>query len=127
MPDNVPSYVGLAPMLPVTSVPRSIAFYEKLGFNVGNSHTPERASDPFWAWLYSGSAHLMINQADGPIQATRHSASIWIYTRDVESAHAALQSRGFEVGAVDYPFYNPGGEFHVHDPDGYAIYIAQAE
>jgi hypothetical protein len=45
----------------------------------------------------------------------------------VESAHAALQARGLDVGDIDHPFYNPGGEFHVHDPDGYAIFVAHAE
>lgn len=114
-------------MLPVTNVPRAIAFYESLGFTVGNSHTPEGAGEPFWAWLYNGRAHLMVNQADGPIQATHHSASIWVYTADVHDAHAILRARGVDVGEVDYPFYNRGGEFHVHDPDGYAIYIAKAD
>lgn len=128
MPEpSVPSYVGLAPMLPVTNVPRAIAFYESLGFQVGNSHTPEGASEPFWAWLYNGKAHLMVNQADGQVEATHHSASIWIYTGDVVAAHAALKARGVDVGDIDHPFYNPGGEFHVHDPDGYAVYIAKAD
>jgi hypothetical protein len=61
-----PEYMALVPMLPVTDVTRSVAFYEQLGFRVGNTH-------------------------------------------------------------VNYPFYNPRGEFHVHDPDGYAIFIAHAD
>jgi hypothetical protein len=35
----------------VRSVPRSIAFYQTLGFVVGNTHSPEGAREPSWAWL----------------------------------------------------------------------------
>lgn len=125
--DPVPEFVGLAPMLPVTSVSRAIAFYETLGFAVGNSHVPEGSTEPSWAWLYNGKAHLMVNQADGPVSATHHSASLWVYAKDVVATHAALRARGVDVGEVEYPFYNPRGEFHAHDPDGYAVFIAAAE
>lgn len=122
----LPQYVGLTPMLPVTDVARTIEFYEQLGFRIGNTHTPVDEQTPVWAWLYNGAAHIMINRADGVIQATHHSASVWLYTRDVKSAHESLNARGLDVGDVEYPFYNQGGEFHVHDPDGYAVFVAQA-
>jgi catechol 2,3-dioxygenase-like lactoylglutathione lyase family enzyme len=125
--DRHPAYVGLVPMLPVTSVARALEFYGQLGFQVGNAHTPDGDSAPVWAWLYNGQAQLMVNQADGAIDATHRSASLWLYTKDVKSAHAMLRSRGLDVGAIDTPFYNPGGEFHVHDPDGYAVFIAHAD
>lgn len=124
---GVPAYVGLAPMLPVSNVARSIAFYEELGFEVGNVHAPATGGNPVWAWLYNGQAHLMVNQSDGPIEATHSSASIWIYTRDVEGAHQTLKARGMDVGELEHPFYNLGGEFHVHDPDGYAVFVAHAD
>jgi catechol 2,3-dioxygenase-like lactoylglutathione lyase family enzyme len=122
-----PEYSGLVPMLPVTDVARTIAFYEQLGFRIGNAFTPDGASGPAWAWLQNGQAHLMINRAEQPLEATHDSASLWLYTADVKAAHALLQSRGLDVGEVSYPFYNQGGEFHVHDPDGYAVFIARAE
>lgn len=125
--DALPAYVGLAPMLPVTNVARAIEFYEEIGFRVGSSHAPEASGVPVWAWLFNGQAHLMVNQSDGPIEATHSSASIWLYTRDVEATHQLLKSRGMDVGDVEHPFYNPRGEFHLHDPDGYAIFVAHAD
>lgn len=34
---------------------------------------------------------------------------------------------GIEAGPLQHPFYLPLGEFIVHDPDGYAVMIAQHE
>src|SRR5690606_19732518 len=101
-------------------------FHRQLGVEVGGTHTPEGLSAPVWAWLRRGGTHMMINRAEAPITATHASASVWVYTKDVQSAHAALRSRGLDVGTIDHPPYNPRGEFHVHDPDVYAIFIAHA-
>lgn len=124
---EVPKYTGLVPMMPVTDVPRTIAFYQQLGFQVGNSVTMEGAEKPNWAWLYSGGAHVMINESEEPITASHASSGLWVYVHDVAGAHAFLTKRGVEVTEISYPFYNQGGEFHVHDPDGYAVFIAHAE
>jgi catechol 2,3-dioxygenase-like lactoylglutathione lyase family enzyme len=121
-----PSYAGSTPMFPVTNVALAIEFYHKLGFQTGNSHTPEGADKPVWAWLHSGKAHVMVNQSDHPIEATHHGVSLWLYIADVKAAHESLRTLGMDVSDIDYPFYNPGGEFHVHDPDGYAIFITHA-
>lgn len=126
-PPTHPSYAGLVPMLPVTNVARAMEFYAQLGFQAGNTHIPDGQDTPVWAWLHSSHAHLMLNQADRPIEASHQWTSLWIYTRDVAGAHAMLGARGLDVGDIDYPFYNPGGEFHVHDPDGYAVLIAHMD
>lgn len=124
---DTPKYSGLVPMIPVSDVPAAIAFYEQIGFKVGNSVTAEGQDKPNWAWLYNGDAHVMINQSPEPIEATHASAALWVYCPDVAAAHAFLKARGLDVGEISYPFYNPRGEFHVHDPDGYAVFIAHAD
>ncbi|HET9440452.1 MAG TPA: VOC family protein [Longimicrobiales bacterium] len=124
---DVPTFAALVPMLPVTNVPRTIAFYEQLGFTSGNTHTPEGLTEPVWAWLYCGQAHVMINQSEQPVQVDHSSAALWLYCEDVAVTHATLKSRGLDVGEVSYPVYNARGEFHVHDPDGYAIFVAHAD
>lgn len=124
---GAPAYSGIVAMLPVTDVQRTITFCEQLGLRTGNTFTPDGASTPEWAWLYNGQAHVMISRAEGPVEATHQHVSLWLYTRDVKAAHALLASRGMDVGDIAYPFYNPGGEFHVHDPDGHAWFIAHAD
>jgi catechol 2,3-dioxygenase-like lactoylglutathione lyase family enzyme len=124
---ETPKYTGLVPMMPASDVSATIAFYEQIGFTVGHSVAEEGSDKPNWAWLYNGDAHVMINQAPEPIEATHASSSLWVYCKDVVAAHAFLKERGLDVGAISYPFYNPRGEFHVHDPDGYAVFIAHAD
>jgi catechol 2,3-dioxygenase-like lactoylglutathione lyase family enzyme len=122
-----PVFSALVPMIPVTDVPRTIAFYQKLGFTIGNTLTPDNQSNPVWAWLHCGKAHVMINQTESPLEADHHSAAIWLYCPSVVSMHALLAARELDVGDISFPVYNPGGEFHVHDPDGYAIFIAHSD
>lgn len=111
---------SLVPLLPVRNVRASIAFYEKLGLNVGNAFG-ER--EPTWAWLASESgAQLMVGQAES---ATRPSEELllYVYVDDVESKRSELASAGIEVGEIARPFYAPRGEFRVVDPDGYVLMI----
>jgi catechol 2,3-dioxygenase-like lactoylglutathione lyase family enzyme len=115
---------SLVPMLFVQSVPRSVEFYGKLGFEVGNTFTPPEESEPVWAWLKSGGAHVMFARATHPIVADQQGLIMYVYCDDVASFHAALGAAGVEVGEINYPFYSPRGEFRVKDPDGYDIEIS---
>lgn len=54
---------SLVPMAFVESVPRSVQFYRRLGFEVGHSHTPPGEIEPTWAWLASGGARLMVGSS----------------------------------------------------------------
>ncbi|MDQ5859205.1 MAG: hypothetical protein M3542_13140, partial [Acidobacteriota bacterium] len=57
--DRKPDPKSLVPLAHVASVPESIAFYRKLGFEVANAFTPPESKEPAWAWLERGAAHLM--------------------------------------------------------------------
>ena len=61
----------LVPLISVADVERSIEFYGHLGFKVGNTFTPARATKPTWAWLQSGDAQLMVATASEPTVANR--------------------------------------------------------
>lgn len=87
---------SLVPMMFVQSVPRSIDFYAKLGFGVGNSLTPSGHSEPSWAWLESGGANLMITRASHPIDASQQAVIFCLYCEDVRSFWTVLRGSGFE-------------------------------
>ena len=113
-------------MLFVKSVPRSIEFYNKLGFEVLNTFTPSERTEPSWACLESGGARLMVSTASHPVSASPQALILYVYCEDVAAFHTELQNQGLEVGKIEYPFYNPRGEFRVVDPDGFDVTITHS-
>ena len=114
---------SLVPMAFVQSVRRSIAFYAKLGFEAGNTHTPEGGDEPVWAWLQSGGAHIMLARASEPVEPGKQAVLFYIYSPDVADFRRRLIDADVEAGPIQFPFYAPGGEFRVTDPDGYVLMI----
>lgn len=115
---------SLVPMVNVQDIPRSIAFYRRLGFVVGNTHAPEGSETPVWAWLRCGKAQLMLALAEEPVVAAAQPAVMfYVYCEDVAAFRQELLAAGVEAGEIRHPFYNPRGEFRVTDPDGYVLMI----
>jgi len=114
---------ALIPFAHVESVPVSVAFYCKLGFEVRNTFQPAGESEPVWAYLESGRAHLMLGKADGPFDAGQQAVLFYIYCDDVAATRAELERAGIPVGKIAHPFYAPRGEFRVRDPDGYVLMV----
>ena len=114
---------SLVPMAFVASVARSIAFYEKLGFAVGNTHRIEGAHEPTWVWLRSSGAQLMLARTSEPVDPAAQAVLFYVYCDDVQEMRNQLLEAGVEAGPVAYPFYAPKGEFRVTDPDGYALMV----
>lgn len=110
------------PMISVADIERSIAFYNHLGFEVGNTFTPAGAAKPSWAWLHSGEAQLMLSASQRSV-AKEHSVLFYSYTDDVDAARASLVEAGLNAGEMRNPFYSPRGEFELIDPDGYVVMV----
>jgi uncharacterized glyoxalase superfamily protein PhnB len=66
----------------------------------------------------------VLRKRTGSPRPARRSAA---RARWIQPCHPTLGPRGLEVGDIAYPPYNTGGDLHVHDPDGYAVFIAHAE
>lgn len=113
-------------MIFVKSVLRSIEFYKKLGFEAGNTFTPADRTEPTWAWLQAGGAHLMVTLASEPVDAAQQAIIFYLYCEDVPSFRAALEKEGLKVGAIEYPFYSPRGQFCLVDCDGFALTVTHA-
>jgi len=114
---------SLVPLAHVRSVPASIAFYEKLGFTLGNTFTPPDASEPAWAWIQSGNAQFMIAKADEPVVPSQQAVLFYLYVDDVAAKYAELREAGIAGSDMQYPFYAPRGELRITDPDGYTLMI----
>lgn len=115
---------ALVPLAHVASVSRSIEFYERLGFGVGQTHAPEAALEPVWAWLRSGDAHVMLARATDAVDAGPAAVLFYLYVPDVAGFRQRLVDAGLTPGPIEFPFYSPRGEFRVSDPDGCVLIVA---
>jgi hypothetical protein len=102
----------------------SLEFYRKLGFVERKRHTLEGESEPVWAWVSSGGAQLMLDQADEPIDPVQQGVLFYLYSPDLAAYRDELIEAGIDARPIGYPFYAPRGEFQVTDPDGYVLMIS---
>ncbi len=111
----------LIPMLPVKSMPASIEFYQKLGFNV------ERREDGWgWAMLRFDECRVMVDQSiNGRPKAPRQSV-LYLYPENIEKYHAQVRSAGLVVPDLNVTFYGMK-EFRIEDPDGNRLWIGQTQ
>jgi catechol 2,3-dioxygenase-like lactoylglutathione lyase family enzyme len=123
---DLPALRALVPMLHVASVARSVAFYERLGFEVANAFTPPGEAEPSFASLRSGGASLMVVRAGAPIDPTQQAVILTLYCGDVPAFHVALGHAGVAVEPITYPAERPGGRFRLTDPDGYDLAVTHA-
>lgn len=114
---------SLVPMAHVADIALSTAFYEKLGFEIGGSFTPQGDGQPSWVSLRSGAAELMLARASAPVVAGEQAVLFYVYCGDVGVMHGQLADAGLEPGPIAKPFYNPQGEFRLVDPDGYVVMV----
>lgn len=115
--------VAITALMHVADVPRSIAFYGRLGFDVGNTFTPQGGGRPVWAWLTSQRAHLMVTQADEPVAAAQQAVLFYLYCDDVAAYRTQLLTRGVACGPIEVQHYAPFGQFRL-DPDGYVVMVS---
>jgi hypothetical protein len=113
---------SLVPMAQVRDVPTSARFYALLGFQEGGRHTPEGAAEPVWAWLHCGGAQLMVSRGDAPDPKVQ-GVLFYLYCSDVPAFRAELAAKGLSPGPIERPFWAPGGEFRLEDPDGYVLMV----
>ena len=109
----------------VADVERSIRFYADLGFRAANTVVPDGGTAPVWAWLASENAELMVGQASGPVDAGQQAVLFYLYYDDIQQTRVALVELGHRPGEIRHPFYMPGGECRLEDPDGYVLMLAQ--
>ena len=116
----------LVPFAHVADVQRSIDFYGKLGFEVTHSMSRD-SGEPFWAFLKSNDAELMVARASAPIVPGEQAILFYLYTDDVVALREELAAADVPVGEITHPDHMPAGELRLEDPDGYTLLIGQLE
>jgi len=118
---NVPK--NLVALAYVANVRASADFYERLGFETGNTHSDPGTGEVVWAAMERGDASLMLSKASGPVDAGQQAVLFYLYYDDIAATREELAAKGLRVGEMTYPFYCPKGEFRLEDPDGYVLML----
>lgn len=119
MPTGVHS---LVPVVYVTDVAASVAFYGLLGFE------PQvNGDDGQWSWAYLRCAELGILLGCGPATPPAEPGPVHIYLRtdDLATLQERVTAAGVPSEHLGYPDHAPGGELRVADPDNHVIIIGQ--
>jgi predicted enzyme related to lactoylglutathione lyase len=107
-------------LLHVSDVQRSVEFYQKLGFEVGNQPLKNEQGLATFAWMHHGqSAQIMLTLTGRPLNPGAQDVMFYLYVNDMPAYREQIIARGVHVGEVKYPFWSPGGEFRIDDPDGW--------
>lgn len=111
----------LIPMLPVKSMPASVAFYQKLGFSIEN-----KQDDWGWAMVRFDECRLMVDQSINLHPDVPRTSVVYLYPENVAEYHRQLRANGVTVPDLDVTFYNMT-EFRIDDPDGNRLWIGQVK
>lgn len=109
----------LIPMLPVRSMPASVAFYQKLGFSV-----EQRKDEWRWAMLCFGECRLMVDESINIHPPQPRTSVLYLYPDDIAAYHKQLREHGLEIPELETSFYGMT-EFRMDDPDGNRLWIGQ--
>jgi len=114
----------LVPFAHVSDLARSIAFYELLGFEVGDTYEVDGRLQ--WAGLQNEHARLMLELAGAPIDRRRQAVLFYLYVRDLDGLRRHLLEHGVPVGPIQDGSPGPEREIALSDPDGYRLMIAES-
>ena len=109
----------LIPMLPVRSMPASVEFYQKLGFDI-----EQRNDDWRWAMLCFGECRLMVDQSINVHPEMPRASVLYLYPDDISEYHKQVRGNGLDLPELEVSFYGMT-EFRIEDPDGNRLWIGQ--
>ena len=109
----------LIPMLPVKSMPASVAFYQKLGFTVEKQNLDWR-----WAMLAFGECRLMVDESINVSPSAPRTSVLYLYPDDISEFHKQARENGLDIPDLESTFYGMT-EFRIEDPDGNRLWIGQ--
>ena len=123
----MPELEGIAPIVPVSDIDSTVAFYtDALGFTL-RFRNPEGT---YALVARDGAGIALVEAADeNALRATRTNISAYIWVKDLDALWSELapQLTTLPEGRVRSPFAQDYGmrEFHVKDPDGFLIFFGE--
>jgi catechol 2,3-dioxygenase-like lactoylglutathione lyase family enzyme len=114
-------FKSVVALIHVSDVERSIDFYQRLGFELGNEPLRNSQGVATFAWLHRGqTSQIMLTLTGRPLNPGAQDVMFYLYVDDMPAYRQVLIERGVTVGEVTHPFWSPNGEFRIDDPDGWS-------
>jgi hypothetical protein len=98
----------------VADVARSIAFDERLGFELKD--TDDHAGRRDWAALENGDAQLMLARASASIERDKQAVLFYLYADDLAALRDHLVASGVAVGEIHDGSPRPGARWASPTP-----------
>jgi catechol 2,3-dioxygenase-like lactoylglutathione lyase family enzyme len=110
------------PMLHARSIEESIAFYERLGFELIDT---DGCKPIGWARLHcEGGALMFLRAEDGHYaDPMKGGVMFYLYTADLPALREQLLAQGVKAPEISRPPYMPSGELFLKDPDGFTVLV----
>src|SRR5579885_1793462 len=114
-------FKSVVALIHVSDVERSIDFYQRLGFELGNEPLRNSQGVATFAWLHRGqTSQIMLTLTGRPLNPGAQDVMFYLYVDDMPAYRQVLIERGVTVGEVTHPFWSPNGEVRIDDPDGWS-------
>jgi uncharacterized glyoxalase superfamily protein PhnB len=107
----------VVPMIHVPDVAATVAWYERLGFEVINTFTDD-GEGLDWAMLSFGGGQLMFSEGGAPASKDRREVDLYIYVDNVDERFSQLKDRVAVVESLHDTFYGMR-EFIIRDLNGF--------
>ena len=113
----------LIPLLDVTSLADSIAFYrDALGFTIEDELTWNGKTE--WVLLSTGNIKLMLAESGRYMKTASASAGMFFfYLDETRELYTTLRSKGHTISNIQYQGPDVR-EFCIQDPDGYILWFS---
>ena len=108
------------PMLHVKSIERSIAYYERLGFELIDT---DRCQPIGWARMHCEGGAVMFLRSEEKFEPRQQATLFVMYTPELAALRDRLLAEGVAVSEIRRPEYMPSGTMHLSDPDGFSLEI----
>ncbi|SPF81315.1 VOC family protein [Pseudoprimorskyibacter insulae] len=111
------------PVLQVSDVRASAAFYERAGFYCGGQWAEDE--DVFFAIVQRGEVTLGLQLLREPLRVNTHWAA-YIYVDDAEALRQEFTEAGLSPTEMNRPQHYGCIDFDIRDPDGHLIAFGQS-
>lgn len=108
------------PILQVSDVQASIAFYKRAGFALNGAWEVHEGGETGFAIIQRGQVTLGLQLLRGPLRVNTHWAA-YLYVDDVDAVHAEFSAEGLAPSEIRRNEDYACDDFDLTDPDGHML------